>query len=113
MSVAMELVAGKHAGEKSFQELKPNVTDAVGEKHVPVITRDGDKVKVKVGEIEHPMLEEHHIMWIYLETEKGGFLKKLSPGDKPAAEFILCPGDRPVAAYEYCNIHGLWKADIK
>ena len=68
---------------------------------------------MKVGELEHPMLEEHYIMWIYLETEQGGILKKLSPGQKPEAEFVLSSGDRPVAAYEYCNLHGLWKAEIK
>lgn len=59
------------------------------------------------------MLEEHHIMWIYLETEHGGMLKKLSAGEKPEAEFLVSPDDKPVAAYEYCNLHGLWKAEIK
>ena len=112
-SIAMELVPGTPGHEKKFQELTANTADASGEKHVPVVERTGDRIKVKVGELEHPMLEEHYIMWIYLETEQGGCLKKLSPGQKPEAEFLLMPEDKPLAAYEYCNLHGLWKAEIK
>ena len=84
-SIAMEFVPGEHGHEKQFHELKANTTDASGEKHVPVVERQGDTIKVKVGELEHPMLEEHYIMWIYLETEQGWILKKLSPGQKPEA----------------------------
>jgi len=97
-SVVMELVSGDQAEAKTFQELHANATDASGEKHVPVIAQDGDKVTVTVGEIEHPMLDEHYIMWIFLETE---------------AVFCLCPEDKPVVAYAYCNLHGLWKAEWK
>ena len=92
-------------------ELKANTTDAATEKHVPVITVDGNKVTVKVGSTLHPMTEEHYIMWIYLETEKGGEMKHLTPKDEPIATFALAEGDKPVAAFEYCNLHGLWKAD--
>lgn len=109
-SIAMEIVLGESAGGKVFQELKANTTDASGEKHVPVITNEGGKVQVKVGELEHPMLPEHYIMWIFLETEQGGHLRLLSPGDKPEVEFTLDDGDKVVAVYEYCNLHGLWKA---
>lgn len=112
-SIAMELVAGSPGHEKKFQELAANTADASGEKHVPAVEKKGGTVTVKVGELEHPMLEEHYIMWIYLETEQGGYLRKLFPGQKPEAEFVLASGDRPVAAYEYCNLHGLWKAEIK
>ncbi len=113
LSIVMELVEGEQAEAKTFQELHANATDASGEKHVPVVTQDGDKITVKVGDIEHPMLEEHYIMWIFLETEHGGHLKKLSPGEKPEAEFILNSGDQAVAAYEYCNLHGLWVKKLK
>lgn len=113
LSVVMEVVPGEPAEAKTFQELHANSTDASGEKHVPAISQDGDKVTVKVGEIEHPMLDEHYIMWIFVETKQGGCLKKLSPGEKPEAEFCLSPGDKPVAAYAYCNLHGLWKAEWK
>lgn len=112
-SIAMEIVTGEHADGKVFQELKANTTDASGEKHVPVITESNGKVQVKIGELEHPMLKEHYIMWIYLETEQGGHLRVLSPMDKPEAEFTLDEGDKVVAAYEYCNLHGLWKAEMK
>ncbi|MEH2941399.1 desulfoferrodoxin family protein [Lachnospiraceae bacterium KK002] len=109
----MELVAGEQEEAKVFQELKANSTDAAGEKHVPVVEKKGDTIVVKVGELEHPMLEAHHIMWIYLETDRGGMLRKLTPGEKPEAEFVLPAGEKPVAAYEYCNLHGLWVAEIK
>ncbi|NCC66998.1 MAG: desulfoferrodoxin [Clostridia bacterium] len=94
-------------GEK-MEELKPNVTDAAGEKHVPVVTVDGDIVTVRVGSVPHPMEEKHYIQWIYLDTEKGGQRKVLKPGDEPVAKFALTDGDEPIGAYEYCNLHGLW-----
>lgn len=112
-SVAIEVIEGDNSCEKTFQELKANSVDASGEKHVPVVEVKGESVTVTVGSLEHPMLEEHYIMWICLETKKGGIWKLLKPGEKPEAEFLLQPGDEPVAAYEYCNLHGLWKAEIK
>ena len=97
---------------KPMTELVPGATDGALEKHVPAVTVDGSKVTVQVGEVEHPMMEEHFIQFIVLETE-GGFQKKtLKPGDKPAAEFIVADGDKAVAAYEYCNLHGLWVKEI-
>ena len=96
-------------GEK-MEPIEPNTTDAAGEKHVPVITIDGKTVTVAVGEVEHPMLPEHYIQWIVLETKEGRQRKTLQPGDKPVATFALTDTDEVVAAYEYCNLHGLWKA---
>ncbi|MFQ9516474.1 MAG: desulfoferrodoxin family protein [Eubacterium sp.] len=95
-------------GEK-MKELVPGITDAAQEKHVPVIEQDGQKVVVKVGSLEHPMLEEHYIEWIVLETKKGYQKVNLKPGDEPNAEFMLTEDDKVVAAYEFCNLHGLWK----
>lgn len=97
-------------GEK-MEELKANTTDAATEKHVPEVTVEKNKVHVQVGSIIHPMTEEHLIQWIYLETEKGGQLKKLTASDEPKAVFCLAD-DKPVAVYEYCNLHGLWKKDL-
>ena len=94
-----------------MEELKANTVDASQEKHVPVVTVSGNKVTVQVGSVLHPMLPEHYIMWVYLQTEKGGQRKCFKPGDQPIVEFTLID-DKPVAAYEYCSIHGLWKADI-
>ena len=97
-------------GEK-MTELIPGTTDAAVEKHVPVVSIDGNIVTVKVGEVEHPMLEEHFIQWVYLQTDRGGQRKCLKPGEKPEVKFALCD-EKPVAVFEYCNLHGLWKADI-
>ena len=95
-------------GQK-MTEMVPNTTDAAQEKHVPVVVQDGQQVKVSVGSAEHPMMEEHYIQWICLETKKGSQCKYLKPGEKPEAVFTLAD-DELVAAYEYCNLHGLWKA---
>ena len=96
----------------SMTELIPGTSDGAHEKHVPVVTVDGNKVTVKVGEVEHPMMENHFIQYIFIETDKGFMMKELHPDEKPCAEFILADGEKAVAAYEYCNLHGLWKADI-
>ena len=94
-------------------ELKPNTVEASQEKHLPVVTIEGNIVKVKVGSVEHPMTEEHHIAWIYLETEQGGHRKTLAVGSKPEAEFALAGGDKVVGVYEYCNLHGLWLTKVE
>ena len=92
-----------------MQEIVPNTSDGAVEKHVPVVSRDGNKVTVKVGSVEHPMLPEHFIEWVCLETKKGRQRIALHPGEKPVVEFYLAPDDEPVAAFAYCNLHGLWK----
>lgn len=96
---------------EKMQELVANTTDAATEKHVPVIEVNGQSVKVTVGSVEHPMIPEHFIGWIALQTRQGNQRKELKPGDKPVAEFMLCEDDEVISAYEYCNLHGLWKAD--
>ena len=93
-------------------ELTPNTTDGAHEKHVPVITAEGNLITVTVGSAEHPMLEKHYIEWIILETKEGRQRKALQPGMKPQAVFAITDGDEVVAAYEYCNLHGFWKAEI-
>ena len=98
-------------GEK-MSELVPNTVDAAFEKHVPDVTVDGNKVIVKVGSVSHPMLEEHYIKFIALETDKGYQIKNLKPGEEPEAEFLLAAGENAVSVYEYCNLHGLWKKEL-
>ncbi len=100
------------AGGKPMQFLTANTTDAAQEKHVPQVTVDGKKVRVQVGSVEHPMTEAHLIQWIYLQTKRGGQYVHLTASDNPIAEFVVADGDEAIAAYEYCNLHGLWKADI-
>ena len=96
-------------GQK-MEELVPNTTDAAVEKHVPVISVEGNKVTVKVSSVEHPMVDVHYIEWIALETKQGNQHKTLKPGEKPETMFALAEGDEVVAAYAYCNHHGLWKS---
>ncbi len=96
-----------------MQELVANTVEASAEKHLPVVEIEGNQVKIAVGSVPHPMLEAHYIEWIYLLTCSGGHRKRLLPGDKPEALFLLAPGEKPVAAYEYCNLHSLWKTEIK
>jgi len=90
-------------------ELVPGTTDAAVEKHVPVVNVEGNKVTVCVGSVAHPMLPEHFIEWIVLVTDKGIQKKKLTPGSEPKAEFALLDGEKVVSAYEFCNLHKLWK----
>ena len=96
-------------GEK-MEELVPNTVEASVEKHLPVVTRIDDcSIKVEVGSVAHPMLPEHHIAFIYVETENGGIRVNLS--DKPEAVICTC-SSRLIAVYEYCNLHGLWKTTL-
>ena len=78
-----------HCCGEEMKPLTPNTTDAAGEKHVPVVQVNGRTVTVTVGSVEHPMLEAHYIQ----------------------ANFALTEGDEVIAAYEYCNLHGLWKSE--
>lgn len=98
---------------KEMVELQPGMTDGDGEKHLPVVEcQPGGKVQVEVGLKPHPMLAEHHIMLVVLETERGFHLQRLEPGAMAVATFFI--GDeKPVAAYEYCNVHGLWKTPLQ
>ena len=91
-------------------EIVPGSTDAALEKHVPVYKVEGTKVFVTVGSVEHPMLPEHYIEWISLQTKAGNQRKPLQPGQAPKACFSLCDGDEVEAVYAYCNLHSLWKA---
>ena len=97
---------------EEMKELVANTTDAATEKHVPVVEVSGNTVTVTVGSVEHPMMEAHYIQWIALETKEGMQRKSLTPDSAPKAVFALAEGDAPVRAYEYCNLHGLWTADI-
>lgn len=97
-------------GEK-MQALEPNTVEASGEKHLPVAKFENGVLTVNVGSVDHPMVEEHLIQWIYVETENGGLRKDLKAGEKPAAVFHLGE-EKPVAVYAYCNLHGLWMTSL-
>ncbi len=98
-------------GQK-MTKLEAGTVEASREKHIPVVAVDGCKVKVCIGSAAHPMLEAHSILWVYLQTDKGGQRKCLEVGGAPEVEFALTEDEKPLAAYAYCNLHGLWKADI-
>ena len=96
-------------GQK-MEELVPGTVEASVEKHLPVVTDLGNGVlRVEVGSVHHPMLDEHHIAFGYVETERGGI--RIDLKDEPVCE-VYVGQDRPVAVYEYCNLHGLWKVDL-
>ena len=97
-------------GQK-MTRLEAGVVEASREKHIPVATLEGNLVKVSVGSVAHPMSEEHSILWVYLETDKGGQRKCLNAGDEPTVVFALAD-EKPRAVYAYCNLHGLWKYEF-
>ena len=84
-----------------------NSTDASREKHIPVIEKTANGVKVKIGSAPHPMQDDHYIQWIQLIDGQQTYRKFLRPGDAPEAEFRII-GDN-FHARELCNLHGLWK----
>lgn len=84
--------------------------DAAAEKHVPDVTREGNVLRVRVGSVEHPMLPEHYIQWIAVACDRRLQLAHLAPGEAPEDAFHV-PAGAPVTVYEYCNLHGLWKAE--
>lgn len=93
-------------GQK-MDELTPNTVEASVEKHLPVVTVEDGIVRVNVGSADHPMIPEHFIQWVCLETDKGVYRKALQPGQAPNVTFCSCD-EKPIAVYAYCNLHGLW-----
>ena len=100
-----------HCCGQKMTVLEAGVVEASREKHIPEVTVNGDEVKVVVGSVLHPMAEEHSILWVYLETDKGGQRKNLEVGAAPEVTFALYD-EKPIAVYAYCNLHGLWKKEI-
>ncbi len=91
-----------------MNRMKENFEDAGQEKHVPVIQKTKDGVKVTIGSVSHPMEAEHYIEWIEVIADGKSYKKFLEPGAMPEAEF--CIKAENISAREYCNQHGLWKA---
>ena len=95
---------------EGYTLLKANTVDAAVEKHVPSVSINNNVLDVVVGSVVHPMLEEHYIMFIAVETENGFMVKYLKPNEEPKASFVL--NEKAIAVYEYCNLHGLWKKEL-
>src|SRR6056297_534227 len=93
---------------ENMELLKAATTDQGQEKHVPVIGKEEDSIRVKVGSVEHPMEEDHYIEWVELIADGKRCWKFLKPGDKPEAVFPYIEA-KELKAREYCNVHGLWK----
>ncbi|MBI4656256.1 MAG: desulfoferrodoxin [Elusimicrobia bacterium] len=110
------IVEALHEGQGSLvccgEEMKlftENTVDASKEKHVPVMEKNGNTVKVKIGSVPHPMEEKHFIEWIELTANGKSYRQFLKPGNAPEAVFCLCAEPKDISAREYCNLHGLWK----
>ncbi|MCL1895719.1 MAG: desulfoferrodoxin [Clostridiales bacterium] len=106
-------VAPSCCGEK-MGLLEAGKVDAALEKHVPVVEREGDghHVTVSVGAVPHPMAEDHYIRFAVIAHGTRVYCHRFSPGDEPSARFSVKDNSVPITAYEYCNLHGLWKTDI-
>ena len=92
--------------------LEPNTVEASVEKHLPAVTVSGDTINVQVGSAPHPMEDGHHISFVYVETQRGGQRKRLKVGEEPKQAFSFSD-DKPTAVFAYCNLHGLWKTEVK
>ena len=91
--------------------IEAGVVEASREKHIPVATVEGNSVRVSVGSVEHPMSEEHSILWVELKTDRGVQRKNLVVGQPPVVVFALAD-EKPLEVYAYCNLHGLWKSAL-
>ena len=95
---------------EEMEEIIPGSVDASLEKHVPVYEVKGNEVIVKIGSVDHPMIPEHYIEWVAIQTNNGNQRKTLKPNEAPVVKFALGEGDKVEAVYAYCNLHGLWRA---
>ncbi|MDY0040375.1 MAG: desulfoferrodoxin, partial [Desulforhabdus sp.] len=93
---------------EAMRLLAENTVDAAKEKHVPVMEKQADSIKIKVGSVAHPMEEKHYIEWIELLAGDKVYRRFLSAGQVPEA--VFCPEGQATSARAYCNLHGLWKS---
>lgn len=105
------VISVNDAAPAGLELLEAGSTDAATEKHVPALSVEGKHLVAQVGEVAHPMLEEHYIQWIAFVSNKKTVIKHLNPGEEPKAQFCKAE-DEHGAVYEYCNLHGLWKAEF-
>ncbi len=96
---------------KPMELLSEKNSDEGLEKHLPVAIFEGGVLKINIGSIDHPMLEEHYIEWIECIVDGNVFRKYLSPNDKPYAEFSARE-EKNVKIRAYCNVHGLWSITL-
>ncbi len=87
-------------------------TDKLALTHIPIVDIEKNKLIAKVGDTPHPMTEEHHLMWVFLETNLGGQMRYLGTNANTTVEFNLEKDESPIAIYSYCNLHDLYKKDL-
>lgn len=95
-----------------MEAVTANTADAAAEKHVPCISRDGNKVMIAVGDLPHPMTQEHFIEWVILQTNRGTYSRRLHPENIPEVCFRIRSTECPVRVYAWCNLHGLWLREL-
>ncbi len=94
---------------KAMTLMTENTVDAAKEKHVPVLEKISGGVKVKVGDVAHPMEDKHYIEWIEVMADGKIYRQFLNPGETPEAAFSVESGQ--ISARAYCNLHGNWKGE--
>ena len=94
---------------EAMQELVAKDKEEGSEKHLPVVSFEDNKLKVKVGEVSHPMLENHYITCVIIKYNDKVQRLNLFPNQTPEAEFCIDEEFDNIEVYEYCNVHGLWK----
>ncbi|MDR0957720.1 MAG: desulfoferrodoxin FeS4 iron-binding domain-containing protein [Clostridiales bacterium] len=97
---------------EEMPQLTANTSDGASEKHVPKVEREGDFLRVSVGETEHPADNDHYIEWISSVSENGTMRLTLAPGEKPVVTLYSPKACGNTDVYAYCNKHGLWKTEI-
>jgi len=97
---------------QDMHHLVPNTEEAAVEKHLPFVTKTETGINVKVGSVPHPMMDAHYIDFIYVRTTKGGQRVSLDVDGSAEADFSFTADNQPIEAYEYCNLHGLWKVEL-
>lgn len=94
----------------AMKRVKPKSGDAGREKHTPIVLVNGERVTVTVGEVAHPMEENHFIGFAVLENGRGFDVKELQTNGYPVAQFLLNEDEEAGRVYAWCNKHGLWEA---
>lgn len=97
---------------KEMIRMESKTSEEGHEKHLPIITREGCTITVKISDTPHPMTAEHHIDWVELITSCGMQRKPLKAGCEPAVCFHLSDKETPLAVFAYCNVHGLWVTEL-
>lgn len=92
----------------NMEQLTPNTKEAATEKHIPVISRDGNKVTVSVGSVAHPMTPEHYILFVEVMAGNKVYRHDFVEGDTVAEATFLIEEGTELKARAFCNLHSFW-----